>query len=132
MTFEVGLALGILGLAVILFLSERVRPDVVALIVLVLVAVTGLVSSMAPRWHWARYSGFPSGLPQTSCWLTPHLLSCWCWRGYFADFAASPIFSWCTTYIRRSLSCWKFWGRGPSLHASGEWRTGESTAALKR
>jgi di/tricarboxylate transporter len=43
MTLEIGFAFGILAFAVVLFVSERVRADVVALIVLVLVVVTGLV-----------------------------------------------------------------------------------------
>ena len=47
MTLEIGLALGILAFAVVLFVSERVRPDLVALIVLVLVVVTGLVEPRA-------------------------------------------------------------------------------------
>ncbi|MFQ5527251.1 MAG: SLC13 family permease [Thermoanaerobaculia bacterium] len=43
MTFEIGLVLGVLGLAVVLFITEWVRVDVVALIVMVSLALTGLV-----------------------------------------------------------------------------------------
>lgn len=44
MTLEIGLTLGILAAAVILFISERVRMDVVALMVLVGLALLGLVT----------------------------------------------------------------------------------------
>lgn len=43
MTFEIALVLGILGVAVILFVTEIVRVDVAALIVLVTLALTGLL-----------------------------------------------------------------------------------------
>ena len=44
MTFQIGLVLAILGIAVVLFITEKLRVDVVALMVLVLLALTGLVS----------------------------------------------------------------------------------------
>lgn len=44
MTTEIALTLGIILMALILFASERVRVDVVALLVLITVSVTGLVS----------------------------------------------------------------------------------------
>ena len=44
MTTEILTVLGILGTAVLLFISERIRVDVVALIVLVALAITGLVT----------------------------------------------------------------------------------------
>jgi di/tricarboxylate transporter len=44
MTFQIGLVLAILGIAVVLFVSEKLRVDVVALLVLVLLALTRLVS----------------------------------------------------------------------------------------
>ena len=44
MTFQIGLVLAILGIAVVLFISEKLRVDVVALLVLVLLALTGLVT----------------------------------------------------------------------------------------
>ena len=44
MTFEIGLTLGILVVAVYLFISEKIRMDVVAVGVLVLLALFGLVS----------------------------------------------------------------------------------------
>ena len=44
MTFEIGLALGILLTAIVLFVSERVRVDLVALMVLVTLALTGLIT----------------------------------------------------------------------------------------
>ncbi len=43
MSFEIGLVLAVLATAVVLFVTEWVRVDVVALIVLVLLALTGLV-----------------------------------------------------------------------------------------
>ncbi len=43
MTLEIGLVLGILAVAVALFVSEKVRVDVVALMVLLALAFTGLV-----------------------------------------------------------------------------------------
>jgi di/tricarboxylate transporter len=44
MTFEIALVLAITVLAIILFITERVRVDVVALMVLVILALTGLVT----------------------------------------------------------------------------------------
>ena len=44
MTFEIALVLAITILAIILFITERVRVDVVALMVLVILALTGLVT----------------------------------------------------------------------------------------
>jgi di/tricarboxylate transporter len=44
MTAEIALTLGIILMAVIMFATERVRVDVVALLVLIAVSVTGLVS----------------------------------------------------------------------------------------
>ena len=44
MTFEIGLVLAILAIAVVLFISEKLRVDVVAVLVLVLLALTGLVT----------------------------------------------------------------------------------------
>ncbi|NIV10033.1 MAG: hypothetical protein GWN62_01630 [Aliifodinibius sp.] len=43
MTFEIGLTLGIILLALVLFATEKLRVDLIALIVLLLVAITGLV-----------------------------------------------------------------------------------------
>jgi len=43
MTFEIGLTLGIIVMALVLFATEKLRVDLVALIVLLLVAITGLV-----------------------------------------------------------------------------------------
>jgi di/tricarboxylate transporter len=45
MTFEIALVLGILATSLILFVSEVIRMDLVALLVLCALAVTGLVSS---------------------------------------------------------------------------------------
>ena len=45
MTFEIALVLGILALSLILFVSEVIRMDLVALLVLSSLAVTGLVST---------------------------------------------------------------------------------------
>jgi len=45
MTFEIALVLGILAVSLILFVSEVIRMDLVALLVLCALAVTGLVSS---------------------------------------------------------------------------------------
>ena len=45
MTFEIALVLGILVVSLILFISEIIRMDLVALLVLGTLAVTGLVSS---------------------------------------------------------------------------------------
>ncbi len=44
MTLDIGLVLGILTVAVVLFVTERIRVDVVALMVLLAVALTGLVT----------------------------------------------------------------------------------------
>lgn len=44
MTTEILIVLGILVAAIILFISEKLRPDLVALMVLVLLALTGLVT----------------------------------------------------------------------------------------
>ena len=43
MTFEIGLVIAVLVAAVILFITERVRVDVVALMVLLALALTGLL-----------------------------------------------------------------------------------------
>jgi len=45
MTFEISLVLGILGISLILFISEVVRMDLVALMVLCALAVSGLVTA---------------------------------------------------------------------------------------
>ena len=44
MTLDIGLTLGIILIAMILFATEKLRVDLVALLVLLAVAVTGLVS----------------------------------------------------------------------------------------
>ncbi|MFQ5350898.1 MAG: SLC13 family permease, partial [Thermoanaerobaculia bacterium] len=44
MTFQIGLVLAILGVAIVLFVTEKLRVDVVAVLVLVLLALTRLVS----------------------------------------------------------------------------------------
>ncbi|HSO27841.1 MAG TPA: SLC13 family permease, partial [Anaerolineales bacterium] len=44
MTFEIGLTLGIILLALILFATEKLRVDLIALIVLLLTSITGLVT----------------------------------------------------------------------------------------
>jgi di/tricarboxylate transporter len=44
MTLEIGLTLGIILVAVVLFATEKLRVDVIALIVLITVGLTGLVS----------------------------------------------------------------------------------------
>ena len=54
MTFEIALVLGMLATAVVLFIVEKPRSDVVALMLLVGLAVTGLVE---PR---EALSGFSS------------------------------------------------------------------------
>jgi len=43
MTFEIGLTLGIILMALILFATDKLRVDLIALIVLLLVSITGLV-----------------------------------------------------------------------------------------
>lgn len=53
MTWQIGLVLGILVTAVVLFVTEKLRVDVVALLVLVSLAVTGLVE---PREALAGFS----------------------------------------------------------------------------
>ncbi|MDH3812080.1 MAG: SLC13 family permease, partial [Gammaproteobacteria bacterium] len=45
MTFEIALVLGILAISLVLFISEVIRMDVVALLVLGALAITGLVDS---------------------------------------------------------------------------------------
>ncbi|SVC60663.1 uncharacterized protein METZ01_LOCUS313517, partial [marine metagenome] len=45
MTFEIALVLGILATSLILFVSEVIRMDLVALLVLCALAVTGLVTT---------------------------------------------------------------------------------------
>ena len=45
MTFEIALVLGILAISLILFVSEVIRMDLVALLVLCALAVSGLVST---------------------------------------------------------------------------------------
>jgi len=44
MTLEIGLTLGIIVMALVLFATEKLRVDLIALIVLLVVAITGLVS----------------------------------------------------------------------------------------
>ncbi len=44
MTFEIGLVLSILVVAIILFASEKLRPEMVSILVLITLALTGLVS----------------------------------------------------------------------------------------
>jgi di/tricarboxylate transporter len=44
MTFEIGLTLGIIVMAMVLFATEKLRVDLIALIVLLVAAITGLVS----------------------------------------------------------------------------------------
>ena len=44
MTFEIGLTLGIIVMALVLFATEKLRVDLIALIVLLVAAITGLVS----------------------------------------------------------------------------------------
>jgi len=43
MTFEIGLTLGIIVMALVLFATEKLRVDLIALIVLLLASITGLV-----------------------------------------------------------------------------------------
>ncbi len=45
MTYEIALVLGILGVALVLFITEVLRMDLVALLVLVALAITGLVDT---------------------------------------------------------------------------------------
>ena len=45
MTFEIALVLGILAISLVLFISEVIRMDLVALLVLGALAITGLVDS---------------------------------------------------------------------------------------
>ena len=57
MTTDNLLVLGILGIAVVLFVSEKLRVDVIAMMVLVALVLTGLVtveeafSGFARRWE---------------------------------------------------------------------------------
>jgi di/tricarboxylate transporter len=44
MTFEIGLTLGIIVMALVLFATEKLRVDLIALIVLLVASITGLVS----------------------------------------------------------------------------------------
>jgi hypothetical protein len=44
MTLEIGLTLGIIVMALVLFATEKFRVDLIALIVLLVVSITGLVS----------------------------------------------------------------------------------------
>ena len=44
MTTEIALVFGILGIAIVLFISERIRVDLVALLILCSLAITGLVT----------------------------------------------------------------------------------------
>ena len=44
MTVEIGLTLGIIVMALVLFATEKLRVDLIALIVLLVAAITGLVS----------------------------------------------------------------------------------------
>ena len=46
LTTDMKLVLGLVGLTMVLFLFDRVRADVVALVVLVLLGLTGLVVSL--------------------------------------------------------------------------------------
>lgn len=54
MTQEIGLVLGILAVSIALFVSERIRVDLVAMLVLITLALTGLVSTEE------AFSGFSS------------------------------------------------------------------------
>jgi di/tricarboxylate transporter len=45
MTFEIALVLGMIAVAVVLFASEKLRPDIIALLVLLTLIVSGLLSS---------------------------------------------------------------------------------------
>ena len=55
MTFEIALVLGILAISLVLFVSEVIRMDLVALLVLGALAVTGLVDSQQ------AFAGFAVG-----------------------------------------------------------------------
>jgi di/tricarboxylate transporter len=55
MTFEIALVLGILGVSLILFISEVIRMDLVALLVLGALAITGLVTADQ------SFAGFSNG-----------------------------------------------------------------------
>ena len=48
MTFEIAIVLGILAISLILFVSEVIRMDLVALLVLGTLAVSGLVTAWVP------------------------------------------------------------------------------------
>ena len=59
MTTEIAIVLAILAAAIVLFVTERIRVDVVALMVLVSLALTGLVTPprrcpALPTWPWSR------------------------------------------------------------------------------
>jgi di/tricarboxylate transporter len=45
MTFEIALVLGLIAVAVVLFATEKLRPDIIALMVLLTLIITGLLSS---------------------------------------------------------------------------------------
>jgi di/tricarboxylate transporter len=47
-TLEIGLTLAILAIAVILFITEAIRSDVVALVVLIILALLRLVTPAEP------------------------------------------------------------------------------------
>ena len=94
MTVEIALALGILLLAIIFFVTEILRADLVALLVLVLLVIVGLVSpeesisgfsNPAVVTTWAVLSSLPdwqepvwlSGWPNSCCvWPVVHLRMC--------------------------------------------------------
>ena len=54
MTSEIALVLLILGVAIVLFASERIRVDIIALMVLVTLLFTGLLTIEEASW------GFPA------------------------------------------------------------------------
>ena len=49
MTIEIAIVLAILVAAIVMFVTERIRVDVVALMVLVSLALTGLITHVEPR-----------------------------------------------------------------------------------
>jgi len=53
MTPQIGLTLAIIGFAIVLFATEKLRVDVIALLVLLTLALTGLVS---PREAFAGFA----------------------------------------------------------------------------
>jgi hypothetical protein len=73
MTFEIGLTLGIIVMALVLFATEKLRVDLIALIVLLLAAITGLVSKDEV------FSGFANPCSDY------HLGSLYCFWGAFQD-----------------------------------------------